>query len=532
MGVGFRDPVDLPSGRVMSCPGRVVVSQTRGERVRNWFARLVSPIRQGVSHIGSIYNNFERSKAGHYVVDSIKENALEVTGGLLGGMMGDAVFSTSGENMGNDIGGFVGTVATVGVSTIVMYSVYRCQKTERTLPGKIKKGAIAATAGATAILISGSLPRLGACGGAMIGKQIGSFFGYQAGAIVGGYVAIKAFGSGEVLIDSKEFHKSYAVKVSQSNVSTYLSSKLVTTSLFTGLIREQMIASLAFHSITVFYPLMNSILEGRVLDDVLPEGPPNIPESVFKELGTHLSRSSQGNKLMKFVSASTIDFLSGLREYVPHATGVMMRAFNSYSAFIMRSPTILEAQHAFKSALLELYQTPEHFVDNARNFQMRKTELIRTIELESRVYLNHEHSEIFHRIRTEVEREVETFLNGNRFEEFLQSQLLCLRENEKRIFPVGMTQQMNMLYTIEFVKIHLKTYSIFAGIEAFSLRGHSEEATREFYLNFNQLLSNYFSTGIEFQFPIHISSVAHLFFEGVSSGIATQIRTAKLMDVM
>jgi hypothetical protein len=483
---------------------------------------------------------------GNYIFNSLQENVLECAGAVGLGALGDWALSQAMEEVGSSMGFMIGGASSLAVG--LMIGKMTCSYVANTQDSKILKVSKVALGCTVVTLSTMLLPNAGRQTGAIIGHTLGSLVGAQGGAILGGYAAIKLNGSDEILIDKTCLLNSYAIKSLQSSYVCSIFSRFISSDTFFQAIQDQAIGSLAYHSLTIIKPTLESIHEGSLLDETLLNSPVLTPEEkeLFRKgvknfyknpshrqalLAYAISQGIQEDILLPFFQQYAKDLFNQFYNLQTQMSpvneqqfmGILIRSFNEYFNFIFKNPSILEAQQKFNQLFLSWKGPPSELL-NSQAFKQCQMNCLAVLETETiEFFKDHPFKEILkgQQINSD-EQKVKQAIN---------ELMTKIKNLEEKTFAFPLTNHFLELYVENLTQIHLNSFKYFLIAEGMKpLQEIDANAMRKNYQHCTELLASYYVVGINARLPMGVAFISKQVLKLTKTLLYKQIHTAKLRD--
>lgn len=475
---------------------------------------------------------------GQYMINSSKENVIETVGSVIGALAGNRATAIILEHVGSQLGYQAGRISTVAVALLIGYAARQQME---------KQGASFKNEGATALGIlslgiSGMvLPNLGEQIGSVLGEYGGTFVGSQLGGILGGFGAIRLYGSDETLI-SERLAESYAIKCVQAIAANNLLGFLFTTSNpILSAMQEQLVGSIAYHSLADFKPLLKTLNEGKLLDDQLynlPEITPEEMKHLNEEVSAYLSKDNIWEKI-GFTEDQSKQIVSGVKTLMEQITdwmsaefekintskadprmvlNITFQAFNDYMAFLSGDKSLQQANKEFIKDFLKIDFT-----------KSTKDQEINALKAKLDLALNQKNP--IYNLNTLIDMlPLENILKKNTMD-LTEVVLSQLKEKEVQLFGISVTDDKLIQCVQELIDIHSKFLCSFLFNQINKLNDPIHEGTiRQLYSSVLDLVSNYYRIALETQLPTVFNMIAKVAVEEIRGTLQHQIKNAELKD--
>jgi hypothetical protein len=510
-------------------------------------SKIVDPLADSKKKVVENYKKIQQSIVGNYFITSVKENILECAGALGGAALGGWYLANTFETIGSNLGYLTGSVNVLGVAILTGGTVY--QFVSHSKQTKITKLTESSIAGATAFLVSSAVfPQAGAQIGAVMGRYTGMMIGGQAGSILGGFIAIYINGSSEVLLDLNDLKQSYAIKTLQSTYACNFISYFIPYPI-PSMIQDQIIGSLAFHSLTGIKPLLDSISEGTLLDKTLLKTPSiTAEEEVLMKKGINNAYRNPSNRQKAFAVAVShgvkkdliqpffkqdlekvfekLDALGiDLKSNYQQLIAVFMEAFNHYFLSILADSMVNSTHRNFTLAFIEWLSAKPEKQNSCWNHVIEcENALSHSLQTKTNDYLSHS-------LLKDKQDQIPTTLDEKDLKLIVDRFLIRSEKLEEKLFAFTLTNDHLKQYVHHLAKIHLKCFNQFLALEYLKKpQKPTETLTRENYQLLNTLIAEYYSVAVESRFPTVLAFTSKKMIRSTKNLFDQQLQTAKLMD--
>jgi hypothetical protein len=367
---------------------------------------------------------------------------------------------------------------------------------------------------------------------------------------VGGFIGISLNGSKEVLIDLQQTTHSYVVKTLQADCTNGLIKSFIHFNSITQLIKDQILGSLAYHSISEIKPRIESLLEGTYFDEMLPNSLLiTQKESQFLQEGLKNFYTNPFNQQQAFTLAA----LLGMRkeEIIPffnqdldvlfdqlngnpikdkrmndqQMISAMIRAINQYILFVIQDPLIVAAQRNFTTAFVEQYRAKLEKKDEySLRMSQHKQILIDSLKISFQTYFKNNQSVV------NLDELIE-LIDETKTKEIVDILMSNFKKLEEKLFAFPITNESLVLYVDLVAGIHFRFFNPFLAIEMLKpFQNPDEEIIRKNYQHLNFLLAEYYSLAVDCRFPSGMVMASKKIVHLIQHLFHNQIQTAKLKD--